>query len=551
MRGKILGHHSPFVVLVVAAIVFFIAYVWVFHGLDTTFTWPDERANDYFTTTFAEHNSLRLTDPLNDIADGLIRPRSTGYVDGAVVPVSFLGMIILYGLAGKIVGTSSVLFFTPLLAVVGVLFLYLFLKRIFGTTIACISALLLFAFPPYWYYAMHGMLHNMAFVVFLIVGIYLFDLLRAQTKSTLLAMFSGLSIGLALFIRMSEIVWVVPVGIVLNVMLRRRLSVWGVVLFWSGIVVFFILTTVLNANVYGSPLSFGYSPDAVQVDSIGALSSSFFQKLGKLILPFGIDFSHSASVLWNYVIAFFPWFSIPWCIGLVWAVKDMAVRWIRRVTPVSSPEFLGTPLQQRYAAIYVVVSLWLLVYYGSFIFSEHLLPNTTVLGTSYHRYWLPLFVFGLPLCVVVLKHFASLFSNTWVSRLVFTFLVVSFFLLSLVGIVNDPLQGVLKTRTYLQQDLLKRDVVLQNTEESAVIISKFYDKVFFPSRRVIALATPDESFTGVIENLLPIVPVYFYDTSLDPDSVELRAFLENGPFHLQEIRRLPDVPEGLYRVLYD
>lgn len=537
--------------VVVVAAFFFFAYTWVSHRTGETFTWPDERANHFFSTQFADNSTLRHVEPLNEIADGLVRPRSTSYINGAVVPTSFLGMPVVYGLLAKAFGSSVLPYITPFLAVIGGVSLFLLLRNIFGKHTAFISTVLLFTFPPYWYYAMHGMLHNIAFTTLLIIGLYFFDFQRHRRISPhLAATLSGISIGMAVYIRTSEAIWVVPLLIVLSWIWYHHDLPRSLATFWGSVALFILIIGYSNMAVYGSPFSFGYSPDTVR-GSLGTATTTLLQKARTFVLPFGLDLRQSVTVFYSYIVAMFPWFSIPLIIASVWVVKDQSVRLLQYFTKVQSPRLLNSPAERVYALSYIVVTLWLIIYYGSFTFSEHLFNDGAVLGTSYHRYWLPICIFGLPLCVIFLQRLVLTIHYGVVRYTVFAFCVVSFFMLSLQTIVTDPVQGVLQTRSYLIEDMEKQKEILDITESASVIVTRRYDKVIFPKRRVISVTSTTQEFTDMLHRLVRVEPVYFLFSSHDSQDVMLKSAIDESVLHVVEVREWPADAETFYQIVSD
>lgn len=544
--------HSLYFILIVVAAGYFFAYIWATTGLETTFTWPDERANHFFSTQFSDHSNLLYTEQINEVAHGLVRPRSTSYVNNVVVPTSFLGMPILYGLVAKMFGNGIIMYITPLLAASGGVILFAFLKRIFTKEVALISSLLLFAFPPYWYFAMHGMLHNIPFVIFLLVGMYVF-LLQEKNKNrpSIPAVVSGLSVGLALYLRTSEAVWVLPIFIFLSFLFYRTKRPHSLSLFWGSIAIMLLVIGYSNTVVYGSPFAFGYSPESATEGGVGMVSRTLLNKIMSSILPFGVHISQIWEVLWAYILSFFPWFAIPWAVAIGWVLKDGIVRGVRKLFHIQTDQLLQTPAERVYATVYLLVTSWLLVYYGSYIFSEHMLTNTTVLGTSYHRYFLPIFVFGLPLCVKVFQHVGGMVRSHVASRLVVSFLVTMFIALSLIMIVRDPIQGVLQTRRYMISDIALREDVLDLTEDEAVVVTRRYDKVLFPSRKVVAFTSTESEFINTIQDISYSIPVYYIYSSIDPEDEKVKNAIEESTLHTSIVKEWKQSGEVLFRLVHD
>ena len=105
---------------------------------------PDENANYIFTELYKESGNLSFFEGYNLISGDIIKPRSYFSSLGVIKPVSFLGMIIIYGNLGKLFGSGIIPFLTPIFATVALLFYYLSVKLLFGSKKAFISFLLFF-----------------------------------------------------------------------------------------------------------------------------------------------------------------------------------------------------------------------------------------------------------------------------------------------------------------------------------------------------------------------------------------------------------------------
>src|SRR4030042_888749 len=252
---------SRFMILVILGIIFFFIYSFLnFSNLGNHFTWPDETANYFFINNFIQHSSFSVPEPLNAIAGDLIKPRSFNVYQGNLVPGSFLGLLLIYGLIGKVVGIGLVKFLTPLLAVISVMFFYKLLLKIFDPKIAFISALLFFIHPAWLYYANFSMLSNIAFLTFLIIGFYLLISLDKDKNqhNWLLAFLGSFFIALALIVRTNEFLWVLGVLLLLLVGYRKKIKWQYLAIFMFVCLLVFIPILDDNQITYGNYLSFGY-----------------------------------------------------------------------------------------------------------------------------------------------------------------------------------------------------------------------------------------------------------------------------------------------------
>ncbi|MCX6800389.1 MAG: glycosyltransferase family 39 protein, partial [Candidatus Falkowbacteria bacterium] len=195
---------------------------------------PDENANYYFTKLYAEHDTLIAFDKDNKAVQEIIHPRSFRSDLGELKPVSFLGIILIYGSLAKLFGIQIIPYLTPMFASFGIIFYYLLIKQIFDKKIDLLSAVLLSFFPVYIYYTARSMFHNILFTVFFIIGLYFlvkivskkkigddkvylkefilnfFKYKKGDLHGLMMSALSGLFFGLAVLTRTSEMLWLLP-----------------------------------------------------------------------------------------------------------------------------------------------------------------------------------------------------------------------------------------------------------------------------------------------------------------------------------------------------
>src|SRR3972149_1384438 len=86
------------VIVAFIAIFFLISSLTLALGARNLFNSPDELANHFFATEFASTGRLFVFEPLNiDLGDAL-HPRSMVSASGRIMPISFLGMPVIYGI---------------------------------------------------------------------------------------------------------------------------------------------------------------------------------------------------------------------------------------------------------------------------------------------------------------------------------------------------------------------------------------------------------------------------------------------------------------------
>src|SRR3989338_10631729 len=104
-------------ILLGVSVIFFVLYNFLNFSVPGYYNSPDENANAVFIDQFAETNQLSFPLPFEygRFAE-FIHPRSA-FVQGTdIVPVSFWGLIVVYGFLAKLVG-HWVVFATSLLTI--------------------------------------------------------------------------------------------------------------------------------------------------------------------------------------------------------------------------------------------------------------------------------------------------------------------------------------------------------------------------------------------------------------------------------------------------
>lgn len=501
--------------LILAGIFLFVYSFLSFSTLnsDLRFNSPDETANYFFANRFVKTGEMAYYEPQNLLVDDIIRPRSLNSINGKVLPVSFLGMILLYGSIAKIFGVWIILFLTPFLAVAGILFFYFFIRKVFNSNIAYLSSLLLFFCPAYWYYSEKAMYHNVGFVVFLIIS--LFFLLNKKFKLNILI--SGFFCGIALTFRTSEIFWIAGTFILLFFYYRKQIKISKIILFVLGILIALSPVFYYNQNLYGSPLANGYSiGQSASVDSGTKLSFLF---------PFGIDFKLIVKNFYNYFIVLFWFLSLPAILGATIFLKSKK-----------------TKKQKAYFWLYVFASIWLLICYGSWSIKDNISYSDITIGNSYTRYWILIYVFALPFMAIFLK---KLYYSGWIKQKIAFLLTIIYILFSVNAVFFANEESILNVRKNILTYQKTSKNILSITEKNAIIITEYGDKIFFPKRKVISSKHNDYSVFAKISCLSDQTPVYYYHNLLKNKDIEYINARKISEYKLKLIK----VSDGLYRVI--
>lgn len=513
----------------IVALAFFAVSAALAQGTQQKFSSPDETANYLVTAQFASGKGLSIPSALTT-AGGIVAPRSFASADRALLPGSFLGMPILYGSVARAVGVWIIPFLTPLFSAIALLAFFLLLRRFVRSEIAILATVLLMIHPAFWYFSSRGLYHNTLFLDLGLIGVY--ALLRAcdlgrDTQPWKRALWyggAGLLLGGSVAVRASEVVWLGIVILVLLIVNRKKLDFrFGFWMLVACAVLPMVLVFYYNSQLFGQPLSLGYSKKAISTASVGAFGAGVLSKVANLFFPFGIHLKTIALNVWDYGVRIFWMPALLSMFGLIQALR-------RKMSPA---EWL-------YLAITLLVSAWLIAYYGSWVIQDSPNPNAVSIGTSYTRYWLPMYALAAPFAARFILYLADLAGRRRRLMLAGSVAVLAFGSVLLTVLDKDEGLAGARRSTIEYKRLADRVTVL--TPPGSVIVAGTGDKIFFPERSVIVDArTPDQQFE--LRTLLTKVPVYVYvPPATSPITVvnewRQRGFLLSNQINLARYERL-------------
>jgi len=527
MSSTFLRKHKEVLSIILLAIVFFWVYLYLYKNNNNPnlsiygkqpelliLNQPDEMANFFFIRNFVLNNEFSFLEPLSDKALSQIHPRSMTVVNDKLVPIGFPGIIVVIGIIVKILiklfGSGLFNFFaisfTPVVAVLTPLIFYSFLRRIFNKQIAWLASILLFALPSWWYYASRPFQHNTFFVFLLICFLY-FGALCIEKKhlaiKNILALLSGLSCGLAIYIRPSEAVWLIILTMLIFFWLRSSFFWRQFLSFVLGLLITAILFFATQNIFYGSFLGSGYVRPGVSGEAGSVLSGPqgipFFMAI---FLPFGF---HPLVILKN-IYGYFVYLFNIWSLAGFLGVVLLWWHFIKQKIPNQK-----YPLNIRYLILFLLCAVFLMIFYGSWLFYDNLLFKSAI-GSSYVRYFLPIYVFTLPFI-------AWFLIRMWyISKLQKVIAII--FILVLSGSsyweVFLRLEGLSQIKKTVIQYQEYREKISSLVEDNAIIVTHYGDKYLFPKYRVIMGWEYGEQIKA-IENLVPNYPVYVYDLKLNQE----------------------------------
>src|SRR3989344_4418923 len=494
----------PSLILIILAIIFGGIYFWLATPAATNvdishrFDWPDETANYFWAKNYALKGQLVSPEPLNPVVANQIHPRSFNVrADGALVPGSFLGLILLYGTLAKIFSAKALIYFTPLLSIFGVLAFYGIIKRIFNEKVALISAVIMFFHPAWWYYSATSMVPNVPFISLLLLSIYF--LLRDSEIKLAQLLISAFLFGLAVSIRPTEIIWELALYLAVLIYLRGKLKVRQLVLFLVIAAVAVLPSLSQQQALYGGFLTSGYQ----QLQNDLADSCQSCQVVKSLILPFDFHPTLVISNFWTHYLSRLWWLSLLLILGLI--------------------AFLAKEGRQKSEIFgYILLSLfvfgWLGIYYGSWQFSDLLTVHLNTLGLSYVRYWLPLYILALPFVASGLVWLTSFFKERWKNLGLAVFLIILFYSSADLVLRAKP-DSLLPVRDRIAVYKQNASQVIDSTPSNAVIVTVRKDKLFFPERKVIhsfEALSENQQLIEILPSLIEKAPVYYYALGPEP-----------------------------------
>ncbi len=492
------------------------------------FSSPDETANYFFTKLYAKTGELSVFENYNLTANDIVHPRSFRSDRGWLKPVSFLGIILIFGTLAKILGLGIIPFLTPICGAIGIIFFYLLVNKLFSSRrIALISAALLTCFPVYIYYSARSMFHNVLFVVLTIIAFYfLASLLEKKTgdlkipakfftgqfnvRDFVLAALTGIFFGLAVITRTSELLWLAPVLVLIFIFYFRRFNIFRLTL----LIAFFLLALLpmayWNQALYGSFTSGGYTEMNQSLTSIATIASQGFslseaaKKVGNTIFYFGFKPRQSLTMFYNYVVLMFPWLAGLAAAGLVWLL--VSYKQLRKKYLV-------------YLLAWGLASVILVLYYGSWKFTDNPDPSRFTIGNSYTRYWLPVYLGAIPLAAYFIDRFSRLLSGKkgLIRSALSLSVVYAVFLYAAIFVMFGSEEGLVNVTYSNRVDYNLFEQVVTLTPPPAVIITKYHDKVLFPERRVLIGLFSDDSMNKIYFKLAHVAPLYYLNFQFKPE----------------------------------
>ncbi|MDP2736567.1 MAG: glycosyltransferase family 39 protein, partial [bacterium] len=538
------------IILAILAICFFVstASFSYFTQSEDFVKWlsPDESANYNFTKLYAQEGQLMIFEKYNILANNILHPRSVRSDFGYLKPVSFLGIILIYGKIASLTTYKIIPFLTPFFAAIGIIFYYLLIKEVFGKRNALISALILTVFPPFVYYSARSMFHNVLFVVLLVISLYFAcasvkkkriasDINKVEAKSAnilpnLLAGLSGVFLGLTIITRTSELIWLIPVWLILWLFNIKKFGFLKPIIFIACL--FFALTPAMywNKILYQSYWRGGYNEMNQSILNIAGAGSEILksgavnpQAIKNSLVEIKNNFFHfgwqpvkSFKMAYFYFAKMFYWVFWPAFLGFLLLLSKIK-KW-------------RTKHYAYLIALFTAAAI-LISYYGSWDFYDNPDPKSRTIGNSYTRYWLPIYLGAIPLAVIFLVKLSNIFKRKILVYGLRILIVSAVFFISVKFVLLGSDEGLIKSARNQLAMRAEYEQILNLTETRAVIVTQYHDKLLFPARKVIVGLFDDTNMIKEYANLVNYLPVYYYNFTFperDMDYLNNRRLPEFG-----------------------
>ncbi len=473
------------------------------------FVSPDETANAYFAELFANTFSFQgLDTPLADQFDR-IHPRSTVNNHGQLLPGSFLGLSFLYGMISIVFGKWVFWILTPLITILTAYACRKLIAQWTNESIGLITSVLFLVHPAVWYYASRGMMHNVLFIDLLILACWMWVVRPFNQKWSssifLDGFFAGLFLGLALFVRSNEGIWIAVVLFLSGLIWWRSLSWRPLLAGLCGLSLGVGLLFFMNTLTYGHPLTTGYTfhvssfaqPAVQQAVDMETLADTV------TVLPFGFHPHTAWQHFSSYGVEMFWWLSLLVLPGffILWSQKTG--RWTIRWALILS----------------CLISVWLVLMYGSWEIHDNPDPTQVTMANSYVRYWLVLYVFSTPM-IAAFVYWVSQRGRSVFSRcLMMVSLLVLISGLNVRAVFLQGQDGLVRMHTELQRSEQIQAAVLRYTPPESVIIVDRSDKLFFPHRQV-WYPLRDEATYEAMPELVENTQLYYYGITFPQTDLE-------------------------------
>lgn len=400
---------------------------------------PDATAIRVLAKHFTEHHSL-IWQNFNSWPVEIFNLRSFNITSLGAGPGTFIGLPLFYGLSQVIFGQLTI-FINAILAALGAWLMFILTRNLFNDRLALLAQLLIIINPAYWYNAAQAYTWTIPFLVCVLGSLILLTKVKYSAVSLII---SGALFSLAAAIRTSEIIWLVPLFILVIWWTKQP---WRQILIWLiGLILFGKLITY-GQSVYTDPqLNMVYNPQILQQANS----------------PFSVNIISLVKNIWWYFLQWQWWITIPTLIGIYLWLKDHVFK------------------RCLYLWGILILIVGQLFIYGSWLVADSPGIAEPTIGNSHIRYWLPMF-FGLvpALALLINKLFEDKKTSLLGGGLTLIYVIGALTLVLTAN--NDSLLNVKKT---LADNAVTRQEILNITTANTLVIAGRADKFLIDVRPV-------------------------------------------------------------------
>lgn len=493
------------------------------------FNWPDANANYFFASLFAGTNSFSLLEPLNLASGNILHTRSINVYEGHLVPVTFLPGIYFFALFFKLLGSTYILWLTPVLASASVFLAYRISVHVWQDKhLAFLIALLFLSLSPWLYFANVSMLHTVFFVSLLLLAWYFFALYFKEVGLVYWTL-ANTFLSFAILVRPTEFVWIIFSALLVFFFNKKKVSFF--LLLFAGIIFanFAFMALYLNQLTYGDYLSTGYQNLQTGALPTEIKSGGFdYVGLAKLALaPFGF---HPRLILHNFNNYF---------IQIVWPYVIFAVASLYFLLRKIVRRYNKRRIWLKYFLITSILFVLIFLYYGSWDLADPLVKKYNKISISYIRYFMPLYILILPMAAYGIKRLFFKAYNFLHSSIVY-FIIIIVSVVSVHMAFYSPHDGLIKNRENIIEYYMQYGAVSKIAPLDSIIVTDRSDKIFFPKYKVI-VPQGDLPLWSRVANLIDDRNVYFYSNKTD-DALILSK--EKAMAHGMEFSEVYDIYEN-------
>jgi hypothetical protein len=380
-----------------------------------------------------------------------------------MVPVGFLGMPLFVSGVSSLFGDVGLLVVTSILALLTLIPLWSISRR-WGRVGQIATVFGWLSFPTVLLYANRGLFANLPVVCLAIWASWLVWTFRRWTAFA----GAGLLTGLALLMRPTEAVWVLPW--VLAAYLRsdrkpdeRKWSIRELAVFALPVIIVAGLGAFLAWQTYGSPFAVGYQlRDPSTIATTGTAAPDHVSLLESWSFGF-----HPRNV-WFNIRAYLLWFMLPWT-----------------AICAAAAAFAWREKQNRF---WIALGAWtigsLCLIYGQGIYLDNVKADAVTLGNSFLRY-------VLPFSVVFVLSFGWFCGHltTRGKRIGTMCAIVCIAFITGLGLwtaYGHDEEGLNQDRIELAKYAAVRSGAEGLLDAGTVVFSERSDKVFFPAFRAVS-----------------------------------------------------------------